>query len=114
MTGIAELHAQALDATGRILRGVRAYRWHAATPGAGWDARALVNHLVSGNPRAAELAADGTIEGVGSGSTATCSATTPPLRSTPQLMEACRQDHRAAGGSVPQRGRVRPRGVGPG
>ena len=66
MTGIAELHAQALDATGRILRGVPADCWHAATPGAGWDARALVNHLVSGNRRAAELAADSTIEGVGS------------------------------------------------
>src|SRR2546429_6920695 len=32
MTGIAELHAQALDATGRILRGVPADCWHAATP----------------------------------------------------------------------------------
>ena len=63
MTGIAELHAQALDATGRILRGVPADCWHAATVGAGWDARALVNHLVSGNLRAAGLAAGGTIEG---------------------------------------------------
>ena len=66
MTGIAELHAQALDATGRIVRGVPADGWHAATPCAGWDARALVNHLVSGNLWAAELAAGGTIEGVGS------------------------------------------------
>jgi uncharacterized protein (TIGR03086 family) len=66
MTGIAELHAQALDATGRIVGGVPAHRWHAATPCAGWDARALVNHLVSGNLWAAELAAGGTIEGVGS------------------------------------------------
>src|SRR5438132_13414087 len=65
MTGIAELHAQALDATGRIVRGVPADRWHAATPCAGWDARALVNHLVSGNLWAAELAAGGTIGGVG-------------------------------------------------
>jgi len=65
MTGIAELHAQALDATGRIVRGVAAERWGAATPCAGWDARALVNHLVSGNLWAAELAAGGTIEGVG-------------------------------------------------
>jgi mycothiol maleylpyruvate isomerase-like protein len=95
MTGIAGPQAQAPGATGRILRGVPADCWHAATPGAGWNARALVDHLVSGNPRAAELAADGTIEGVGSGSTATCSATTQPLRSTPQLMKACRQDHRA-------------------
>lgn len=65
MTGIAELHAQALDATGHIVRGVPADRWHAATPYAGWDVRALVNHLVSGNLWAAELAAGGTIEGVG-------------------------------------------------
>jgi uncharacterized protein (TIGR03086 family) len=66
MTDIAELHAQALDATGRIVRGIPADRWHSATPCVGWDARALVNHLVSGNLWAAELAAGGTIEGVGS------------------------------------------------
>jgi uncharacterized protein (TIGR03086 family) len=65
MTDVAELYAQALDATGRIVRGVPADRWHAATPCAGWDARALVNHLVSGNLWAAELAAGGTIEGAG-------------------------------------------------
>jgi uncharacterized protein (TIGR03086 family) len=66
MTDIAELHAQALDATGQIVAGVSADRWQAATPCAGWDARALVNHLVSGNLWAAELADGGTIEGVGS------------------------------------------------
>ena len=66
MTGIAELHAQALDATGRIVDGVAADRWHAVTPCADWDARALVNHLVSGNLWAAELAAGGTIDDVGS------------------------------------------------
>jgi uncharacterized protein (TIGR03086 family) len=65
MTDIAELHAQALEATGRIVNGVAADRWHAATPCADWDARALVNHLVSGNLWAAELAAGGTIEGAG-------------------------------------------------
>jgi uncharacterized protein (TIGR03086 family) len=65
MTDIAELHAQALDATGRIVRSVPADRWHAATPCAGWDARALVGHLVSGNLWAAELAVGETIEGVG-------------------------------------------------
>lgn len=65
MSDIAELHAQALEATGRIVRGVAADRWHAATPCAGWDARALVNHLVAGNLWTAELAAGGTIEGVG-------------------------------------------------
>jgi uncharacterized protein (TIGR03086 family) len=66
MIDVAELHAQALDATGRIVDGVTADRWHAATPCTDWDARALVNHLVSGNLWAAELAAGGTIEDVGS------------------------------------------------
>jgi uncharacterized protein (TIGR03086 family) len=65
MADIAELHAQALDATGRIVRSVPADRWHAGTPCAGWDARALIGHLVSGNLWAAELAAGETIEGVG-------------------------------------------------
>jgi uncharacterized protein (TIGR03086 family) len=65
MTDVAELHARALDATGRVVRSVPAERWRAATPCAGWDARALVNHLVSGNLWAAELAAGGTIEEVG-------------------------------------------------
>ncbi len=66
MTDITELHARALDATGRIVDGVAADRWHAATPCADWDARGLVNHLVAGNLWAAELAAGGTIEGAGS------------------------------------------------
>jgi len=64
-TDIAELHAQALDATGMIMAGIPADRWHAATPCDGWDVRALVNHVVSGNLWAAELAAGGTIEEVG-------------------------------------------------
>jgi uncharacterized protein (TIGR03086 family) len=66
MTDIAELHARALDGTGRIVNGVAADRWHAATPCPGWDAHDLVNHLVAGNLWAAELAAGGTIQGVGS------------------------------------------------
>ena len=65
MTGIAELHAQALDVTGRIVAGIPAGRWHAATPCAGWDVRALVNHLVSGNLWAAELAAGARIDDAG-------------------------------------------------
>jgi uncharacterized protein (TIGR03086 family) len=65
MTDIAELHAQALDATGRIVAGIPADRWHADTPCDGWDVRALVNHVVAGNLWAAELAAGGTIAGVG-------------------------------------------------
>ena len=66
MTDITELHARALGATGRIVDGVAADRWQAATPCADWDARGLVNHLVAGNLWAAELAAGGTIEGAGS------------------------------------------------
>ena len=66
MADIAELHARALEATSRIVRGVTADRWHATTSCPGWDARALVNHLVSGNLWAAELASGGTIESVGS------------------------------------------------
>src|SRR5262252_5894162 len=65
MTDIAELHAEALDATGMIVAGIPADRWHVATPCDGWDVRALVNHIVSGNLWAAELAAGGTIEHVG-------------------------------------------------
>jgi len=49
MTDIAELHAEALDATGRIVAGIPADRWLATTPCDGWDVRALVNHVVSGN-----------------------------------------------------------------
>ena len=66
MTDIAQLHTRALDATGRVIDGVAADRWHATTPCADWDTRGLVNHLVAGNLWAAELAAGGTIEGVGS------------------------------------------------
>jgi uncharacterized protein (TIGR03086 family) len=65
MTSITELHAQALDATGRIVAGIPADRWHADTPCAGWDVRGLVSHVVSGNLWAAELAAGATIESVG-------------------------------------------------
>ena len=65
MSDIAELHAQALEHTGRIVSGIAPDRWQADTPCAGWDVRALLNHLVAGNLWAAELGAGGTIEGVG-------------------------------------------------
>src|SRR5438046_5066386 len=65
MTDIAELHAQALDATGRIVAGIPADRWHSDTPCEGWDVRALVNHVVAGNLWAAELATGATIASVG-------------------------------------------------
>jgi uncharacterized protein (TIGR03086 family) len=65
MTDIAELHAQALGATGRIVAGIPPHGWRAGTPCPGWDVRALLNHVVAGNLWAAELAAGATIEGVG-------------------------------------------------
>jgi uncharacterized protein (TIGR03086 family) len=65
MANIADLHAQALDATGRIVAATPEGRWHADTPCKQWDARGLVNHLVAGNYWAAELAAGKTIDEVG-------------------------------------------------
>ena len=47
------------------MAGIPADRWHAATPCDDWDVRALVNHVVSGNLWAAELAAGRAIEDVG-------------------------------------------------
>ena len=37
MLDIAELHAQALEVTGRVVSRVAGDRWQAATPCAGWD-----------------------------------------------------------------------------
>ena len=65
MTSVADWHTLALGATGRVVEAVPADRWQAATPCAGWDVRALVNHLVSGNLWAASIGAGATIEGVG-------------------------------------------------
>ena len=65
MADIAELHARALESTGAIVAGIPPDCWHDSTPCQGWDVRALVNHVVSGNLWAAELAAGATIEDVG-------------------------------------------------
>jgi uncharacterized protein (TIGR03086 family) len=65
VTTVADWHAQALDATGRIVAAIPADRWQKATPCPDWDVRGLVNHLVSGNLWAAELGAGRTIEEVG-------------------------------------------------
>jgi uncharacterized protein (TIGR03086 family) len=65
MTGIAELHAQALAITDRIVAAIPPDRWQAGTPCPGWDTQALLNHVVSGNLWAAELATGATIESVG-------------------------------------------------
>lgn len=65
MPDIAELHRRALAATGKVLTGIGHRQWAAPTPCAGWDVRALVNHLVSGNLWAAELARGKAIADVG-------------------------------------------------
>jgi hypothetical protein len=39
MSDIAELHAQALDHTGRVVAGITPGRWEAATPGTSRDVR---------------------------------------------------------------------------
>jgi len=65
MAEIAELHAQALDQTGRVVAGIKPGQWQADTPCDGWDVHALLNHLVAGNLWAAQLGAGATIEDVG-------------------------------------------------
>ena len=62
---IVVLHRQALESTRRFVAGVNATQWSAPTPCAGWDARALLNHVVAGNLWAAELAGGKTIADVG-------------------------------------------------
>jgi len=65
MTTIADWHARALDATGRIVGAIPPDRWQAATPCPEWDVRGLVGHLVAGNLWAAELGGGATIDDVG-------------------------------------------------
>jgi uncharacterized protein (TIGR03086 family) len=62
---IAALHAKALEQTGRTVAGIASDQLDQGTPCDGWDVRALLNHVVSGNEWAAELAAGRTIEEVG-------------------------------------------------
>ena len=65
MNDIAQQHRQALEATRTTVAGVKADQWAAPTPNEGWDVRALVNHIVSGNLWVVELVAGRTIEEVG-------------------------------------------------
>jgi uncharacterized protein (TIGR03086 family) len=65
MGDIAASHRRALEATGKIVAGVPAGRWGAPTPCAGWDVRALLNHVVAGNWWAAALSGGATIAQVG-------------------------------------------------
>jgi uncharacterized protein (TIGR03086 family) len=65
MTDVARLHRQALDATRTWVEGVRPEHLSLPTPNEGWDVRTLLNHVVSGNLWAVELARGLTIEQVG-------------------------------------------------
>jgi uncharacterized protein (TIGR03086 family) len=65
MTSITDLHRSALDATGRIVAGIRPDQLDLPTPDEEWDVRALLNHVVAGNFWAVELAGGRTIEEVG-------------------------------------------------
>jgi uncharacterized protein (TIGR03086 family) len=65
MTDIARLHRLALDATGQVVAAIEPGQMGLSTPCDGWDVRALLNHVVSGNQWAGELARGRTIEEVG-------------------------------------------------
>jgi uncharacterized protein (TIGR03086 family) len=62
---ITGVHDRALDYCGQIVSRLRPGQMGLPTPCEGWDVRTLVNHVVSGNYWAAELASGNTIEGVG-------------------------------------------------
>src|SRR2546426_174744 len=62
---LPDLHDRALDGTRRYVAGVGEGQRNGASPCEGWDVRELVNHIVSGNFWAGELARGKTIEDVG-------------------------------------------------
>jgi uncharacterized protein (TIGR03086 family) len=62
---LPQIHERALSATATVVVGVTAEQLTLPTPCDGWDVRALLNHVVSGNYWAAELANGKTIAEVG-------------------------------------------------
>jgi uncharacterized protein (TIGR03086 family) len=62
---LPEVHAQALDATRRLAAGVGDQQWDDTSVCEDWTVRELVNHIVTGNYWAEELASGKTIEEVG-------------------------------------------------
>lgn len=58
-------HERALEATGAIVDRISDDQLELTTPCDGWSVRELLNHVVSGNEWAAELAAGSTIADVG-------------------------------------------------
>jgi uncharacterized protein (TIGR03086 family) len=65
MTDIAALHRSSLEATRAVVAAIEPDQLECPTPCAGWDVRTLLNHVISGNFWAAELAAGKTIAEVG-------------------------------------------------
>jgi uncharacterized protein (TIGR03086 family) len=65
VTDIADLHRQALAATRSFVAGTGPDQLASSTPCAEWDVRGLLNHIISGNWWAAELATGKTIADVG-------------------------------------------------
>ena len=49
MSSLPEAHRKALDATGRIVRGIDSRQLDESTPCEDFDVRGLLNHVVSGN-----------------------------------------------------------------
>ena len=62
---LPDIHARALDDTGRIVGAIKDGQWHDATPTTEWDVRQLLNHIVSGNWWVRPLVEGKTIEEVG-------------------------------------------------
>ena len=65
MSQLADQHEQALQATGRLVEGIKADQWEDPTPNEGWSVRDLMQHIVSGNLWVGELMAGKSIEEVG-------------------------------------------------
>jgi len=65
MSSVADEHRKALDATGRIVRGITPERMTESTPCEDFDVRGLLNHLVSGNLWVEPLVSGKTIDEVG-------------------------------------------------
>jgi uncharacterized protein (TIGR03086 family) len=63
--GLPEQHEHALEATGRLVEGVKPDQLDDPTPCDGWNVRELLNHVISGNFWVGELVAGRTIEEVG-------------------------------------------------
>jgi uncharacterized protein (TIGR03086 family) len=65
MVDLPEVHARALDGARRSVAGVGDDQWEQTSGCDVWTVRELVNHIVTGNYWAAELASGFTIEAVG-------------------------------------------------